>query len=131
MTFPPRLVSILVPIQCTIVLLTWGICAKFFNRKIALGSSSVPEHNSLGFGLAWLSAKSCWVLLLLPIAWGIVATIRADKEYGGATLQPNDSKVGWTSLVLVLFLSAAASFVTLNYAFAPPKLVKWPDGLPP
>lgn len=131
MAFLPRLVTILVPIQCSIVLLAWAICAKLFNQKPMHGYEYISSRHSLGYWLAWLSTNLSWVLLLFPITWGIIATVRADTKYGGATLQPPDARLGWTTLIAVLVCAALAIFFTFECVFEPPNLVIWPDGLPP
>ena len=114
MSFPPRLVSILVPIQWLLVFL--GYC---ITRKVVNFATGSDPNSYLGafmpLMIKWAS-EAGWVLFLVPLVWGLHATLCADCEAGYAELQPRDARIGLGLTLLIGGVSFFFIMFTLGWA---------------
>ena len=103
MSFPPRLVSILVLMQWLFVLIGYSITRKLV--KLALQSDVGYIYEQRMPSLVGMMNQAGWLFFTVPVVWGLQATLCADQEAGFAELQPRDARLG---LSLTLLSSAGA-----------------------
>lgn len=118
MSFPPRLVSILVPVQWLFVLIGYAITRKLV--KSTLGSELGWLYEQRIPAQVWLVSQIGWLFFLVPVVWGLHATLCADQEAGFAELQLRDVRVGlgltfvvaagafWSILMTLVWMTAQA-----------------------
>ena len=116
MTMPPRFVSVLVPVQLTMLLLGFAICHKmvplhdrFFSEMgVAVGFPPMPMR---------FMNKAGWLLSLLPIAWGVAACLRAENVGPVTEVRSLDSRVGLGLLVFLAVFSFWCVVRSTEWAF--------------
>ena len=117
MSFPPRLVSILVPVQWLFVLIGYAITRKLV--KLALQSDVRYVYQQRMPSLVAMVSQAGWLFFTVPLVWGLYATLCADREAGFAELQPRDAKLG-LGLTLLIAIGAFWTILrTLGWMSAP------------
>ena len=121
MTMPPRLVTVLVPLQLTTVFLGFAICRKFisYHRGVFPDKFWIKVLPPMPTSV-WFLSEAYWLLLLLPIVWGLVACVRAESVGTITEIRSLDSQVGIGMLVL---LAGFASWTDL-------RCIAWAMGIP-
>jgi hypothetical protein len=117
--FPPRVVSTLCAIQTFLIVLSYVLTRSFHRLGTKFGVLEyypvpLPSRTILYFG-PWL--------LLVPLAWGIIATLRADTEGGLPEITQNQTRVGYGLLIaigLLCILSVVSQFIV---TFAPIRML--------
>ena len=117
MTMPPRLVTVLVPLQLTTVFLGFAICWKFIRFcRVAYQDTPWMENSFPPPKTVWFLGVAYWLLLPLPIVWGLAACLRAETVGTIAEVRSLDSYVGIG--LLVLLAGFAGWSVILSIALA-------------
>lgn len=121
--FPPKVVGILCSLQVLAIIGAVLICRAMWKvYKTAL----VPNLGEMPERFTWLLSFFLLVgpwLLLIPLAWGIVATSQADMESRIPHITPIQTKIGYGVTLFVLAICCLASLHALNMAFGPAKII--------
>ena len=113
---PPRIVTILVPIQLAMVMLGFAICHKIV-RFI--------EKSDVSYYITWVPwpvhifIQAGWLLLLLPIVWGGVSCLRAEVNGNEMEIREWDSRIGVGMAFLLACFVMVAILFAIAWAFGP------------
>ena len=120
MTMPPRLVTVLVPLQLATVFLGFAICRKFIHlRRAVFQDESLRSWQDNAFPMptsVWFLSEAYWLLLLLPIVWGLVACLRAESVGTITEIRSLDSQVGIGMLVLLAGFAGWSALRSIAWA---------------
>lgn len=61
-----------------------------------------------------------WLLAVIPMAWGVVSTLRADLDGGVASLRERDALAGKVLAMTVIVLALFTLLCAIQIAFGPP-----------
>lgn len=121
MTFPPRIVSILVPVQCVLVLLGWAICRKL----VRMGE--LVHDEKYGFqpkpGVVLFASQLAWPVAALSCVWGLAATLRAGVDGNKASIRNRDVQAGYTLTGIICVGMLWCILRTVIWAFGPPSVL--------
>ena len=115
---PPRLAVVLSVLPAAFGLICWFAARKMLR---ILEQSDVGRYRLDFFPDHWVTLiHAGWLLGIIPMAWGIVATLRADVETGIASLQERDALVGKVLAVVVILGAFVTLLLAIDLAFGPP-----------
>ncbi|QIF00696.1 hypothetical protein [Roseimicrobium sp. ORNL1] len=117
--FPPKVVGILCVLQVMAIVGTCLIARtmlKLYNST-QLTDDGIRPHR-LYLTVSALPYVVPW-MLLIPLVWGVVATLRADMEERVPLISESQTKVGYGATLLVLIFCMVAIMRSIQMAFEP------------
>lgn len=127
--FPPKVVGILCTLQVLAIIAAVMICRamlKYYNTALVPNFGDMPERFNWVLNAFLLTGS--W-FLLVPLAWGTIATCRADLEARVPHVTPALTKVGYGVTLFVLAFCVLASLQAMLVAFGPIPMsrMRWID----
>jgi hypothetical protein len=117
--FPPRIVGVLCTVQALTIVAAFMIARSLLK---AYNTAIVPHWGELPHRFHWplklTLALGPWVLLV-PLVWGITATLKADVEGGLPEITTSQSRIGYVLTFALVLLCASACLNALGLVFDP------------
>lgn len=117
--FPPKVVGILCSFQVMAIIAAVLICRammKVYNTVMIPNLGEMPERFNWVLNSFLLTGS--W-LLLVPLAWGTIATCWADVESRVPHVTPELTKAGYGVTLFILAFCVLASAKALHVVFGP------------
>jgi hypothetical protein len=117
--FPPKLVGILCVLQVMAIV---GTCL-IARTMLKLYDATQMTDDGLRPHRLYLTVKTLpyvvpW-MLLIPLVWGVLATLRADMEGRIPLISESQTRVGYCATLLVLIFCLVAVMRAIQMAFDP------------
>jgi hypothetical protein len=111
----------LVPVECVLVMLGWAISRKAV--RFIEANDDALEVNLLIKGpmpgWVWFASHLGWLLFLIPVSWGLFATLRAEASGKIAYLRTSDAYVGWMLAVLLVMVVGWEMIRSIGWVWGP------------